>query len=68
MKTNIRTISIDELDGFGIDDDNNLYWKQKPVKLEKRFRFSWWQGFLATIAAFGTLASGLVDIIQFINS
>lgn len=54
-----RTISIDELDGFELDENNRLYWKGTAVLLERRLSLDWYQTTLATLAAAGALLAGV---------
>lgn len=55
----MRVISIDEMDGFQLDDTNRLYWRGEAVVLEKRLRLETYQIVLATLATAGAVASGL---------
>lgn len=55
----LRGISIDELDGFQLDDDGRLYWRDKAVILEKRLKLETYQIVLATLATAGAVASGV---------
>lgn len=64
MTKEVRTITIDELDHLGLDDEGNLYWKNQPVRIERKFKFSWWQGFLAFIAAVGAFLSGVMAFLD----
>ena len=51
----VRPISLEGLGLFGIvPASNKLFWDGREVVLRNRIRLSWWQGFLATVAAFGT--------------
>lgn len=54
-----RSIGIDEMDGFQIDDNGRLYWRGTAVILEKRLKLEGYQIFLATLATIGTLLSGV---------
>jgi hypothetical protein len=55
----LRSIGIDELDGFQIDDHGQLYWRAKAVILEKRLKLETYQVLLATLATAGAVASGV---------
>jgi hypothetical protein len=54
-----RTISIDEMDGFEIDDDGRLYWRGKGVVLEQRITLKGFELVLASAAALGALLAGI---------
>lgn len=55
----LRTISIDELDHFKLDEHGRLYWKGEAVILEKRLRLETYQIVLATLATAGAVLSGI---------
>ncbi|MGR9055503.1 hypothetical protein ACU8NH_06245 [Rhizobium leguminosarum] len=55
----LRTISIDEMDGFQLDDVNRLYWRGETVLLERRLKLETYQIILATLATIGALAAGV---------
>jgi hypothetical protein len=54
-----RTISIDEMDKFEVDEAMNLYWRGKPVLLEQRLVLKAYERVIAGAAAFGALLAGL---------
>lgn len=55
----LRTISIDEMDGFQLDDTNRLYWRGQTVVLEQKLKLELYQIVLATIGAVGALLAGV---------
>ena len=55
----LRTISIDEIDHFNLDENGRLYWKGEAVILEKRLRLETYQIVLATLATGGAVLSGI---------
>ena len=55
----LRTIAIDELDGFQLDESNRLYWRGETVVLERKLKLERYQIVLATLATVGALASGV---------
>lgn len=63
---NINGITFEKLDLLGFDDNDQLYWKGHPVKVEKRFKFSFWQGLFAIAASIGALLSGIVALLEYI--
>ncbi|RWB94997.1 MULTISPECIES: hypothetical protein [unclassified Mesorhizobium] len=54
-----RTISIDEMDGFQIDDDGRLYCRGQSVLLERRITLRGFELILASTAAVGALLAGV---------
>jgi hypothetical protein len=67
-----RTISLDELDGFEIDEaTGHLYWRDQRVKTEARFSLSTWQrigAILVTASAIvgsgAAVASAIADWVR----
>lgn len=60
--SNVRGISIGELDLFGIDDDTEeLYWRGKKLLVKKTIALKGGALWAAWVAALGALASGLHD-------
>jgi hypothetical protein len=55
----LRTIAIDELNGFQLDDSNQLYWRGQTVVLEQKLKLERYQIVLATIGAVGALLAGV---------
>ncbi len=55
----LRSISIDEMDGFQLDDTNQLYWRGQTVVLEQKLKLELYQIVLATIGAVGALLAGV---------
>jgi hypothetical protein len=61
----VRPISQEGLGLLGIDPTTNkLFWDGKEIVLRDRIRLSWWQRFLATIAAVGMFGTFLVQASQ----
>lgn len=56
----VKPISMDGTSLFGIDPNNRLYWDGKRIAFH--LRLTWYQTFLATIAAIGAFASGVADL------
>jgi hypothetical protein len=61
----VRPISQEGLGLLGIDPTTNkLFWDGNEIVLRDRVRLSWWQRFLATIAACGMFGTFLVQASQ----
>lgn len=59
-----HVITIDELDGFEIDEaDGRLYWKGKGVVLERKISLEGWTLVLAVIGAASAAIAALWPII-----
>lgn len=53
-----RTISLEELDQFEVNDAGQLFWKGKAVVLERRLTLKGWELFIASLAATGAILAG----------
>jgi hypothetical protein len=61
LPNGVRSISIDELDRLGVDNDGRLYWEDKPVEVSRKL--TRWQtlgafvvGLFIVLGAIGTIA------------
>lgn len=55
----LRTISLDELNNFQLDEDGRLFWKGETVILEKKLSLETYQVVLLALGTIGALLSGL---------
>jgi hypothetical protein len=61
----VRPISQEGLALLGIDPaTDRLFWDGKQVVVRSRVRLTWWQDFLAALAAFGMFGTFLVEASQ----
>ncbi len=60
----VSTIPLDRLDDFGIDNDDNLYWRGKPVRLVRMISLSGWQRLAAAVTAIGVLTGGIGALLS----
>lgn len=58
-----RTISIDELDGFELDDNGKLYWRGLGVIMEQKVSLRWIELTLAIMAAIATTVAAVWPIV-----
>lgn len=54
-----RTITLEQLDGFQVDDDGRLYWQDKAVVLEQKLTLNTYERVIAFVAAIGALLAGV---------
>lgn len=59
----IKTISMEELDNFGVDESNGLYWKGKKVRTS--LDLSRLQMFIAGLFSFTAFAYTVLQILRF---
>jgi hypothetical protein len=68
----IEDISVEKLDllgvGTGVENKDKLYWRGKPVKMKSQFSLSFWQGFIALMAALGAILSGITDLLTYLST
>lgn len=62
--SSIRQIKQIELDGFGVDEENRLYWNSKPVVLEKKLTLSWWVNLSVIVGALSTAVMAGLQVYQ----
>jgi hypothetical protein len=48
---------------FALDQEHRLYWDGKPVKVQRRITFGFWEKVLAWIVALSTLAQGVAALL-----
>jgi hypothetical protein len=57
-----RTISVDELDGFELDNNGQLYWRGKGVLLEQKISLRPFELFLVGLASVSTAIAAIWPI------
>jgi len=62
---NIRTISINELDNLGIDENNKLYWNKQPLVIEEKIHLQLWVNIAIVIGALSTVVLGSIELLRF---
>jgi hypothetical protein len=60
----VRPISLDELDGIGIDDNRQLYWHGKPVVVRNQIELSTVQAIAAIIGVAATVVIALAAAVN----
>jgi hypothetical protein len=62
---NVRRISLDEVDGLGVDNTGRLYWNGKPVEIVgQRLDLTRAQFILALVVAAATVITALATVVQ----
>ena len=56
-----KTISLDEMDGFQIDEANRLYWKGEEIVTLTKITLPWWGNVCVIIAAIATMGSFILQ-------
>lgn len=61
----VRSISIGETDGLGVDANGRLYWNGKPVEIiGQRLDLTWPQLIVAIVVAVATVVAALATSVQ----
>jgi hypothetical protein len=60
----VRPISIEEVDGVGVDGRGDLYWHGKRVETRTRLDLSWLQTIVAVVIAFATVIGAAAAVAQ----
>jgi len=58
-----RTVSLDELDHFEIDEDQQLFWEGKPVMTLTTYSIPWWAQAIAIGAGLSTIGLFVIGVI-----
>ncbi|WP_297812872.1 hypothetical protein [uncultured Methylophaga sp.] len=61
----IKSITIDELDHLGIDEDNNLYWHGKPVHIKQKIELESWLNIAIISGAISTVVIAIIEVLRF---
>jgi hypothetical protein len=61
----VRTITIDELDRLGIDENNRLYWDKRPLVTEEKITLQRWLNVSVVLGAVSTFAVAVVEVLRF---
>lgn len=62
---NIRTISVEELDNPGIDENNKLYWNERPLLIEETIHLQRWVNVSIVLSAVSTFVLGVIELLRF---
>lgn len=65
MSKTIRTITVDELENFGLDDEMQLYWTNKPIEIKKHISLTLWQKIGAIVTILSTASLATCDAVRF---
>lgn len=60
----VKKITIDGMDNFGVDEENKLYWKGKPVVTKEEITLSKWVNRAIIAGGFSTLALAVIGVIR----
>ena len=58
-----RTLSIDDMDHFQIDDDRQIYWEGEPIVTMSKFALPWWVNWSAVAVAASTVGIFILELL-----
>ncbi len=64
--SHVRQLSIDEMDGLGVDQDANIYWHGELIQVRKRIQLRTLELSLLGAATAGALLQGVAAMFPFI--
>ena len=64
MTKKLRTIALEELEHFQLDDSDRLHWKDRRVYLDRQISLSGFERVVAVIIAGSALVSALASAWQ----
>ena len=64
--SNVRGLSFDEMDAFGVDANGLVYWHGKPLQIRQKFELRRLELYLLAGATAGTLLQGVAAMFPFI--
>lgn len=64
--SHIRGLSIDEMNGFGVDKPGNIYWHGYPIQVRRKIELRWYELVLATLATTGALMQGIAAMFPMV--
>lgn len=63
--SNVRPVSLEQLDKLGVDEDNRLYWNGQPVILEEKLTLQWWINVSAVLGALSGVTLAVIEVLRF---
>jgi hypothetical protein len=66
-KPKIKPLAIDDFNQLGLDEEGQLYWKNRPIKTEQKLSVSSLLNIAAIATALATVTQGICAIIQTIK-
>ena len=61
----VHGITYDELGRLGVDENNRLYWDNKPLITEERLTLALWVNGALIVGAGSTFVLALLDVLRF---
>ncbi len=65
--SNVKTITIGQLDRLGVDGQNRLYWDGKPLVTEERIVLARWVNVSVVVGSASTLLVAVVEVLRFLG-
>ena len=58
-----RTLSIDDMDHFQIDDDRQIYWEGEPIVTMSKFSIPWWINASVVATGISAVLALILDVL-----
>jgi hypothetical protein len=65
---NVKSMSWQGIGMLGIDDENRPYWDGQPIEIRRRLELTFWQMFLAWVAAAAVVVVAIGIVVLAINA
>lgn len=56
---------MEELDNPGIDENNKLYWNERPLLIEETIHLQRWVNVSIVLSAVSTFVLGVIELLRF---
>ena len=67
MPKQVRPITFDEMGSLGLDEDNQLYWDDKPIEIKNRLSLGAWERMAVIIGGFSTLIIAIFTVLMYVR-
>lgn len=61
----INKIGMEDLDRLGIDEENKLYWDNKPLVTEEKITLQKWVNFAIVVGALSTFILAAIGLLKY---
>lgn len=59
----VRQITLEKMDGLGIDENDRLHWDGRPVQMVQRLDLTKWQAIGAFLVGFAVVVTALATLV-----
>lgn len=66
--TDVKPITIDQMERLGVDTSNRLFWDSRPVVTEQALALSWWVNVSIFAGGTATVVLAVIDVLRFLKT